>query len=77
VLWAKGFAEKACPVCAAMFGLFMGLFSHAGIIISYAVQPMPGSLIAKWFVSGLAQGVLMGLLVFFVYKPKPEPAGAA
>ena len=27
VLWARGFAEKACIRCAVMFGLFMGLFS--------------------------------------------------
>ena len=28
-LWARGFAEHACPTCATMFGLFMGLFSQA------------------------------------------------
>ena len=74
VLYAKGFAEKAGPVCAVMYGLFMGLFSQATTIITYAVQPFPASLAVKWFIAGVVQGALMGVLVFFVYKPKPEQA---
>ena len=70
MLWAKGFAEKGCRVCAAMFGLFMGLFMQANTLISYAVMPLPGSIAAKWIVCGAVQGVLLGLLVSFVYKPK-------
>jgi len=35
-------------------------------------QPLLANLAVKWFISGLAQGVLMGVLVFFVYKPKLE-----
>ena len=74
VLWAKGFAEKACLRCACMFGLFMGLFSQANTLITYAVQPLPAEIAIKWFVAALGQGVLGGILVFFVYKPKPtEP----
>src|SRR6185295_2623468 len=71
VLYAKGFAGMACPGCACLFGLFMGLFSQAMTLITYVVQPFPGSLAAKWFVAGVVQGVLMGVLVFYVYKPKP------
>ncbi len=79
VLWAKGFAEKACPVCAVMFGLFMALFSQANTLVTYAVQPMPADIPIKWFVGAVVQGVLLGLIVFFVYKPKPaapQPVGA-
>ena len=72
MVWAKGFAEKACPVCAVRFGLFMALFSQAHTFIAYAVQPLPGIIPLKWFIAGVIQGVLLGLLVFFVYKPKPE-----
>ena len=70
VVWAKGFADTACIRCACMYGLFMGLFSQAATLITYAVQPFPASIAAKWFLSGLAQGVLIGVLVFLVYKPK-------
>jgi hypothetical protein len=53
-LWARGFAAKACPLCAVMFGLFMGLFMQANTLITYAVQPIPGSLAVKWFIAGCA-----------------------
>jgi hypothetical protein len=72
VLYAKGFATMACPMCAVMFGLFMALFSQANTLITYAVQPIPGSLAVKWFLAAVGQGVLMGLIIFFVYKPKPD-----
>jgi hypothetical protein len=71
VLYAKGFASQACLMCAVMFGLFMGLFMQANTFITYAVQPVPAGLAAKWIVAGVAQGVLMGLVAFFVYKPNP------
>ena len=72
VLWAKGFAATACIRCACLYGLFMGLFSQANTLITYAVQPLPPDIAVKWFMAGVAQGVLMGVLVFFVYKPKPD-----
>src|SRR5258706_366697 len=69
VLYAKGIAKEAHLLCACLYGLFMGLFNQATTLITYAVQPFPGALAGKWFVAGVVQGVLMGLLVFFVYKP--------
>ena len=75
VLWAKGFAANARVRCACLYGFFMALFAQAGMsVITYAVQPLPGIIPLKWFIAGVIQGVLLGLLVFFVYKPKPEQA---
>ena len=74
VLWAKGFASLKCPGAACLYGTLMGLFSQATTLITYAVQPFPAGLAVKWFVSGVVQGLLLGLLVFFVYKPKPAEA---
>jgi hypothetical protein len=71
MLYAKGFAAMNCLRCACLFGLFMALFSQANTLITYAVQPIAGSLAAKWFIAAVGQGVLLGLIVFFVYKPKP------
>ncbi len=70
-LYARGFAEKGCRFGAVMFGLFMGLFMQGNTLITYAVQPLPGSLAVKWFVAGTAQGVVLGLLLSLAYKPKP------
>jgi uncharacterized membrane protein len=69
-IWAAGFAERQCLGCAVCYGILMALFSQAGTLISYVVTPLPPSLAVKWFVAGVVQGVLMGLLVYFVYKPK-------
>ena len=71
-LWARGFAEKGSRACAAMFGLFMGLFMQANTLITYAVQPIPSGIAGKWFVAGAVQGVLLGLLMSVAYKPKPS-----
>ncbi len=69
ILWAKGFAEHAQMKCAFMYGLFMGLFQQVNTFITYVVSPMPPELAIKWFLSGLAQSVLLGIIIFFVYKP--------
>jgi len=71
VLWAKGFAAEATLRCACLYGLFMGLFSQAMTLIFYVVEPLPGHLAAKWFIAGIIQSILMGVLVHFAYKPKP------
>ena len=71
-VWAKGFAATNCIRCACIFGLFMGLFFQANTLITYAVQPLRSDIAIKWFLSGIAQGVLLGVIAFLVYKPKPE-----
>ena len=79
ILWAKGFAGTACLRCACLYGLFMGVFSQTATLITYAVQPFPADIAAKWIGAGIVQGVLLGVVVFFVYKPKPaegQPATA-
>jgi hypothetical protein len=70
VIWSKSFSAMNSLCGSCLYGLLMGLFMESNSLIMYCVQPMPGSLIAKWIVAGVAQGVLMGMLVFFVGKPK-------
>ena len=76
-LWAKGFAAPARVQCACRYGLFMGLFSEAATLVTYTVQPFPADIALKWFGAGLGQGVLLGLVVFFVYKPNAPDAQAS
>jgi hypothetical protein len=76
VIWAAGFAEKQCAGCACSYGLLMALFFQAGTLINYVVMPLPPSLAVKWFVAGVAQGLVMGLLVYAVYKPKPAQSSS-
>jgi hypothetical protein len=72
VIWSKGLSAVATLGGSCLYGLTMALFSEAGTLITYAVQPMPGSLMTKWFIAGIVQGVLMGVVVFLVGKPKSQ-----
>src|SRR5262249_21791861 len=74
VIWSKGFPATATLGGSCMYGLFMGVFGGSGTCITYAVQPIPGDLAVKWFVAGLAQGVLAGVVVYLVGKPKSAQA---
>ncbi len=74
VLWAKGFAAKGCIRDACVYGVLLALACQSTTPICYATQPMPGSIMVKWFVSSLAQGVMAGIIVFLVYQPKPTVA---
>lgn len=73
-LWAAGFAEKAKITCGMKYGLFMALFNQAHTLIGYAVQPFTPEIVWKWIISGAVQGIILGVVVFLVYKPKPAVA---
>ena len=70
VLWAVGFAQKAKLTCSLKYGISMGLFHQSNTLITYAVTPLPPEIAVKWFVAGVLQAALLGVVVFFVYKPK-------
>jgi len=76
-LWARGFAAHECLLCACLYGLLMGVFLEASTVVLYAVQPFPGRLAIEWFVANVARSMLMGLLVYVVYRPKPEAAATS
>jgi hypothetical protein len=56
LVWSKGFPATASLGGACLFGLTMGVFFQASTLVAYAVQPLPGHLALKWFVSSVAQG---------------------
>jgi len=39
-------------------------------IVLYVTMPMPGLLALKWFIAGLVQAVLLGMLAAAIYKPR-------
>ena len=77
LIWAKGFASQGCSRCAVMYGLCMALFTQAQTLIMYAVAPFTLEIVWKWFVAGVLQGILLGLVTSFVYKPAAAPAARA
>jgi hypothetical protein len=73
MLWTR-WASTAQISCAIGYGFLMGVFSGTWAIIMYVVLPMPCAIACKWFFAGIAQCILLGLVTFFVYKPKPSVA---
>ena len=72
LLWTR-WADTARLSCAVGYGFLMGLFSGVWAIVNYVVLPMPCEIAAKWFFAGIVQSILLGLVTFYVYKPKPQP----
>jgi hypothetical protein len=68
LIWAQGFPGRSIGT-AVGFALLIGLFQQVWAIVDYVVIPMPGSIAAKWFFSGLAQAVLLGIVTASVYRP--------
>lgn len=73
IVWAKGFAGRSIGA-AISFGLIMGVFQQTWPIILFVVMPLPAELVIKWFLAGLVQAVLLGIVTSLVYKPAPAPA---
>jgi hypothetical protein len=73
IVWARGFAGRSIGA-AITFGLLMGLFQQTWVMILFVVMPLPGELAVKWFVAGLVQAVLLGIVTSLVYKPAPATA---
>ena len=75
LIWTHAAIASLGRACA--YGLCMALFQQAMTFITYAVQPLPGEIALKWVLAGSAQGVLMGVIVFFTYKTKAQSAATA
>lgn len=75
MIFAACVAEKRCMSCTIKYAFSMGLFSGAGQIMGYCVQPFPGALVAKWVLASIVQAVLLGIFVHKVYKPAPIGTG--
>jgi hypothetical protein len=69
IIWAMGFAGR-CLGTGVLFGLIMGMFQEVWAIIFYVVTPIPGDLAVKWYFSGLAQVILIGMVAALLYKPR-------
>ena len=76
LIWAMGFAARGTMGLACAYGFLMGIFVQVTSIITYVVSPLPSEIALKWFCSGLAQSIVLGMVTFLVYKPSPAGARA-
>lgn len=68
-IFARGYEGKGLAEGArygAIIGLFFGISQSYD---SYVIYPIPYSLALKWFLSGLAVCVVLGIVAAAVYKP--------
>ena len=70
-IFVKGYENKGIME-GLKYGIYMGLFvSLVFSYQSYVVYPLPYSLVFQWFIYGLIQSIVFGLVVASIYKPKP------
>jgi hypothetical protein len=69
LIWAWGFSGGSIGT-AVMFAVVMGMFQGIWVLVNYTIIPMPGELAVKWYFSGLAQAVLIGIATSLIYRPR-------
>jgi hypothetical protein len=73
-IFAKGYEGRGIME-GVRFGLLIGLFYSLPMSLgSYVTIPMPFSLALNWFIFGMIEIVVLGVLAALIYKPVIPPA---
>jgi len=73
-IFSKGYEGKGIAE-GIRYGLYIGIWMSMGMAYgTYAMIAIPYSLALQWFIYGIIQYVIMGVVVALVYKAKPKPA---
>ena len=77
-IFSKGYEAKGW-LEGLRFGLIIGLFLYIPMALgSYTVMPIPFSLAIYWFICGIIQVAIIGIIAALIYKPaKPARKAAA
>ncbi|MHB9010673.1 MAG: hypothetical protein ACYC49_00380 [Ignavibacteriaceae bacterium] len=77
LIFSKGFENKGI-IEGVRYGIYVGLMvSLPAAYVSYATMPMPYTLALQWFLYGMIEMILCGIVLAFVYKPKESKATTA
>jgi len=69
-IFVKGYENKGIME-GVKYGVYIGLFYNLVIAYqSYAIYPLPYSLILIWFLFGILQSIIFGAVAAMIYKPK-------
>ena len=69
-IFVKGYENKGLSE-GVKYGIYMGLFySFVWAYQSYWMYPLQYSLTLQWFIFGLIQCVILGVIAATIYKPK-------
>lgn len=71
-IFIKGYQNKGWME-GARYGFYIGLFMNLMASTAQNVfYPVPASLALKWFIFGLIQSVILGIVTAFIYKPAEQ-----
>jgi len=71
-IFIKGFEDREVME-GVRFGILIGILTNGmGSVYQYAVYPLPFSLVAQWFLYGLVEFILAGIVAALIYKRQPE-----
>lgn len=71
-IFVKGYEDRGIME-GVRFGILMCLFANGiGGLSQYSMYPLPFSLIVKWFLFGLPEFILAGIVLSLVYKNRGE-----
>lgn len=65
--WSKGKGLKEGVIYGIFFACLIGLFVDVN---QYVMYPLPFSIVIKWFISGLVEFILAGIIVSLIYREK-------
>jgi hypothetical protein len=75
-IYTKGYEGKGIME-GVRYGLWIGLLMSIPMAFnSFATLPIPMSLAIQWFVYGLIQFIILGVVTAALYKPSAQPATA-
>lgn len=68
-IFTKGYQNKGLME-GVRYGVYIALFmSFAAAVAQNVVYPIPGMLALKWFIFGVIQNVILGIVTAWLYKP--------
>lgn len=69
-IFTKGYEGRGL-LEGVRYGLVIGLFMNAvGMFNQYVIYPLPFALVLQWFLYGMIEFVIAGVVVAAIYRPK-------
>ena len=68
-IFIKGYENKGLME-GVRFGLWIGLLTLSGMLISYAVSPYPADMVCAWVMGAFIELVIAGGIAALLYKSK-------
>lgn len=67
-IFTKGYENKGIAE-GIRYGLLIGLLINIGMFYQYVVYPLPLTLVVQWFIYGMIQYIICGIIASIIYKP--------